>query len=97
PHELVIGAVIAAPPGMRGKLSPEVFKKVLPPGFVLAVMNFHVTPDGRAGSRVSTETRVYANSDSARRKFAVYWRIIYPGSSLIRRGWLRAIKSRAEK
>ncbi|HYM60751.1 MAG TPA: hypothetical protein VEZ11_07650, partial [Thermoanaerobaculia bacterium] len=64
PRELVIGVVIAAPPGMRGRLTPEVFKKALPPGFVLAVMNFYVTPDGRGGSNVTTETRVYANSDS---------------------------------
>ncbi|HYW41393.1 MAG TPA: hypothetical protein VE959_00970 [Bryobacteraceae bacterium] len=28
--------------------------------------------------------------------FAAYWRMIYPGSALIRRMWLRAIKRRAE-
>jgi len=26
----------------------------------------------------------------------LYWRVIYPGSALIRRMWLRAIKKRAE-
>src|SRR5215510_486092 len=45
PRELVVGTVIAAPPGTRGRLTPEVFKKTLPPGFVLATMNFAVTPD----------------------------------------------------
>jgi len=30
------------------------------------------------------------------RRFAAYWRVIYPGSALIRRMWLRAIKRRAE-
>jgi hypothetical protein len=59
----------------------------------LAVMNFRVEPDGR----VTTETRVFAETDSARRKFAVYWRIIRPGSGIIRRGWLEAIKRRAEE
>jgi hypothetical protein len=63
---------------------------------VAATMNFLVTPDGRGGSNVSTETRVFAATDSVRRRFAVYWRIIHPGSDLIRRGWLRAIKERAE-
>jgi hypothetical protein len=40
---------------------------------------------------------VHATDDSARRKFARYWRVIYPGSALIRRMWLRAIKLRAER
>ena len=31
------------------------------------------------------------------RAFAVYWRIIQPGSDIIRRSWLRAVKDRAER
>lgn len=58
-------------------------------------MNFLVTPDGPGRSVVSTETRVFANSPSARRRFAAYWRVIYPGSAIIRRMWLRAIERRA--
>ncbi|HEV7239063.1 MAG TPA: hypothetical protein VGQ36_07445 [Thermoanaerobaculia bacterium] len=96
PREVVVGTVVVAPPGTRGKLTPDVFRKQLPPGFALAGMNFVVTPDGKGGSIVTTETRVYANSDSARRRFAAYWRVIYPGSALIRRMWLRAIVRRAE-
>jgi hypothetical protein len=34
--------------------------------------------------------------DDAHRTFAVYWRIIRPGSGIIRRSWLEAIKRRAE-
>jgi hypothetical protein len=98
PHELVVGTVIAAPRNLpRGAhLTPEAFRRTLRPGFVLATMNFLVTPDGRGGSNVSTETRVYANSDRSRRLFTIYWRIIHPGSDIIRRMWLRAIKLRAE-
>jgi len=59
-------------------------------------MNFLVTPDGTGGSRVSTETRVYANDAASRRRFGAYWRLIYPGSALIRLMWLRAIARRAE-
>lgn len=95
PRELVIGTVVAAPPGARGTLTPQVFQKPLPPGFALATMNFVVSPDGRGGSLVSTETRVFANSPSVRRRFAVYWRVIYPGSAIIRRMWLRAVERRA--
>ena len=95
PRELVIGTVVMAPAGTRGVLTPDVFKKPLPPGFALATMNFLVTPDGPDGSFVSTETRVFATSAAARRSFAAYWRLIYPGSSTIRRMWLRAIERRA--
>jgi len=95
PRELVVGTVVGAPPGSRGRPTPELFQKPLPSGFALATMNFIVTPDGSGGSVVSTETRVFANSPSARRRFAAYWRIIYPGSAIIRRMWLRAIQRRS--
>jgi hypothetical protein len=68
---------------------------IVRPHAVIATMNFAVRPEGD-GSRLSTETRVYANTDEARRRFAVYWRVILPGSDIIRRSWLRAIKRRAE-
>jgi hypothetical protein len=59
-----------------------------------AAMNFFITPDGRGGSNVLTETRVHASTPRARRSFAVYWRIILLGSAIIRRMWLRAIEKR---
>ncbi len=95
PRELVFGTVVVAPSGTRGRLTPAIFKTALPPGFALATMNFLVSPDGSGGSVISTETRVHANSPAVRRRFAVYWRLIYPGSALIRRMWLRAIARRA--
>jgi hypothetical protein len=95
PRELVVGTVVAAPPGTRGRLTPAFFKAPPPPGFAVATMNFVVTPDGPNGSVVTTETRVFASSPSAQRRFAAYWRVIYPGSALIRRMWLRAIEKRA--
>jgi len=95
PKELVVGTVVVAPPGTRGPLTPQVFQRTLPPGFALATMNFVVSSDGGTGSFVSTETRVFANSPSARRRFAAYWRLIYPGSAMIRRSWLLAIQQRA--
>lgn len=97
PREVVVGTVILAPRGTRGTLTPQVFRKRLPPGFVLAAMNFAVRPDGAGGSLVTTETRVFANSDFSRRFFAAYWRVIRPGSALIRRMWLRAIERRATR
>jgi len=58
----------------------------------LALMNFRVGRDGL----LTTETRVYAGTNAARRRFAIYWRFIRPGSGIIRRSWLEAIKRRAE-
>jgi hypothetical protein len=92
--ELVIGTVIAAPRELRATISADTFEKDLPPGVTLAAMNFVVRPDG-SGSMLTTETRVFSNSTAARRRFAAYWRVIYPGSALIRRMWLRAIERRA--
>jgi hypothetical protein len=95
PRELVIGTVILAPTQGGGALTPRTFKTPLAPGYVLAAMNFLVTPAGPHDSLISTETRVFANSPAARQRFARYWRIIYPGSALIRRMWLRAVRRRA--
>jgi hypothetical protein len=61
-----------------------------------ATMNFLITPNGGGGTRLSTDTRVFLNDAKSRRAFTVYWRIIHPGSDIIRRMWLRAIKKRAE-
>ena len=96
PREIVIGTAVLAPPGVQVGLTPESFTTPQAPGFALASMNFLVEPDGEGGSTVSTETRVYANTPAARRRFAAYWRVIYPGSALIRRMWLRAVRIRAE-
>lgn len=94
PRELVIGTAVHTPRGARDSLSPRLFLRP-PPGYALAAMNFLVTPDGPDASIVSTETRVFANGASTRRRFGAYWRIIYPGSAIIRRMWLRAIEKRA--
>jgi hypothetical protein len=98
PRELVMGTVIAAPRAVRasGRLKPDLFRKALPSGVVLATMNFLVTPSEDGGSTVATETRVFANSPAAVRRFGIYWRLVHPGSDLIRRMWLRAIALRAE-
>ncbi len=95
PREIVVGTIVIAPPEGRPALTPQTFRTRLAPGFALAAMNFLVTPDGPSSSVVSTETRVFANSTGARRQFAGYWRMIYPGSALIRRMWLRAVERRA--
>jgi hypothetical protein len=95
PRELVIGTVIRAPSGWRGKPTAELFRSPPAPGFTVAAMNFLVLPGASGGSVLTTETRVFANAAAPRRRFAAYWRVIYPGSALIRRMWLRAVERRA--
>ena len=95
PRELVVGTIVIAPRGARCASSPDIFKTARPPGYALAAMNFLVEPAGPNESIVSTETRVFASDPQTRRRFARYWRLIYPGSALIRRMWLRAIRKRA--
>jgi hypothetical protein len=58
-------------------------------------MNFHLEDEDR-GTRLVTETRVRATDAAAERRFAAYWRLIYPGSAFIRRMWLDAIRRKAE-
>ena len=97
-REIVIGTLVVAPPGWRakGKPTPEGFRALKEPGFALAAMNFHLEDAGPSETVVTTETRVYATDATSRHIFARYWRVIYPGSALIRRMWLRAVKKRAE-
>lgn len=98
-HEIVLGTLVAAPKGtaLKQDPTPEDFKTLHDPGFALAAINFRVEDAGEGETVLTTETRVYATDASARKKFAAYWRVIYPGSALIRVTWLRAIRARAER
>ena len=99
PHEVVIGAVVVAPPGTRRPRGFGIidFKQLTAPGFATATMNFRVENAGAGRSRLLTETRVFATDRTALRRFTPYWRIIFPGSAILRITWLRAIKARAEQ
>src|SRR2546422_11129974 len=94
--EIVVGTVVIAPPGARRPRTAEEFQRPCGPGYAKAVMNFRIEDAGRGCCVVRTETRVHATDARTRRRFAAYWWVIYPGSALIRRMWLRAIRRRAE-
>lgn len=66
-----------------------------PAGIVQALWNFRVEPNG-SGSRLWTETRVRCADEATRTRFLRYWRVIRPGSALIRRSILRSIRARTE-
>lgn len=96
-RELVVGTILGPPLKLAGRgPRPEDFVAFQRPGYCKVAMNFLVSDAGGGFSEVTTETRIFATDEPARRRFALYWRVIYPGSALIRREWLRAIKGRAE-
>lgn len=96
-RELVIGTVLGRRQPPLGQARVEDFLAFDRPGYCKVAMNFYLEEDRPGWSGVRTETRVFATDASARRRFAVYWRVIYPGSALIRRMWLKAIQERAER
>ena len=73
--------------------SPEEFLTFTEPGFAKAVVGFRLDPKG-AEILLTTETRFVATDEATRRLMSRYWRIIRPGSNLIRTEWLRAIRRR---
>ena len=64
---------------------------------VKILLNFEVRKVDEGTCLLTTETRVLAVGSNVERGFATYWRMIYPGSALIRRTWLQAIRARAER
>jgi hypothetical protein len=97
--ELVLGVVgrfwglRATPLRLAGV---QAFEEFAEPGYARAVWNFRFEPLEN-GTRLSTETRIQATDAAARRAFGRYWRIIQPGSGLIRREMLAAVRRRAER
>lgn len=97
PEELVIGLLgqfWTPSGGLCADVGAETFTAGPPAGQALAGWNFTVIPRGET-SELRTETRVLCAPD-ARWKFLLYWSLIRPGSGLIRRAMLAAIRKEAE-
>ena len=65
-------------------------------GVVKMAFDFNVEDAGGGWSTISTETRVLALDDATCRGIGRYWRLIVPGSGMLRVQWLEGIKKRAE-
>jgi hypothetical protein len=98
PGELVFGGIgrFWRPEGGLRRVKATEFRDFAEPGFAKGAFNFEVE---QVGDRtvVTTETRVATTDEASRRSFGRYWRVIGPGSALIRIAWLRAIRRRAER
>jgi hypothetical protein len=74
---------------------PEGFMVFAGEGYAKAAINFLVRREnGR--TRLRTETRIQPLGAEATRRFRLYWFFVHPGSALLRRMWLRAVRRRAE-
>ncbi len=96
-HEIVmfrVGNVRAArPPEMR---TLQEFADYREPGGVKMAFDFNVEDAGGGWSTLTTETRVVGVDNLSSGPGTRYWRLILPGSGLLRRQWLDGIKTRAE-
>jgi hypothetical protein len=98
PDGLVFGVVgrFWKPAGEVLRIEPAEFEAFARPGVAKAAFELRLEPIG-GRTRIVTETRIATPDEQSRRSFSRYWRVIQPGSALIRRDWLRAIRRRAER
>ncbi len=95
-RELVFGTILCGRLPAVDRPGPRDFVALDRPGLCKVAMNFRLREEAGGWVRLSTETRVLALDSTARRQFAGYWRVILPGSAIIRRMWLEAIRRHAE-
>jgi hypothetical protein len=97
-RELVLGTIgrfWQASGGVYRFRDVEEFMSADAPTYAKSAINFLLYErDGL--TKVRTETRILIPDRASRRKFAAYWTIVHPGSAVIRRVWLGAVKRRAE-
>lgn len=74
----------------------EQFKSFNEPGYVKVAVNFRFISINNNETILTTETRNNGTTQNDNRIFGYYWRIIYPGSAIIRRVWLDTIKKKAQ-
>ena len=87
PTGVVVGAV-GTPWRPSGTIRPFATDE---PGTVRIAMDVRAEPAGE-GCVLSTETRIAATDDAARRAFGRYWLAVHPFSAVIRRRWLAAAR-----
>jgi len=81
-----------APPEIS---SLEQFTSFNQPGYVKVAVNFRFITIDNNKTILTTETRNNGVTPKDNRTFGFYWRIIYPGSAIIRRVWLDTIRKKA--
>lgn len=98
-RELVLGIAgrFWTPTGGRLRVDAANFRGPIPPGTARAAINFVAVANPDGTTLLTTETRIACADAAARRRFRAYWTVIRPGSGLIRRAMLRAVRAHAER
>jgi hypothetical protein len=98
-RELVLGIAgrFWTPTGGRIRADAATFRGPIPPGTARAAIDFVAVPKADGTTLLTTETRIACADAAARRRFRAYWFVIRPGSGLIRRAMLRAVRAHAER
>jgi hypothetical protein len=91
-----VGAVWRLKGGLVRLDDAEAWRASSVPGTIKGAVDFRTEPIP-GGSRLTTETRVKAMDERARRRFRLYWLAIGPFSALIRRRWLKAIQEASRR
>lgn len=76
--------------------TPKQFLDFNDPGYVKVAFNFRLISLENGQTLLTTETRNQPITQKDRCHFGRYWRIIYPGSAIIRRVWLDTLAKKAE-
>jgi hypothetical protein len=98
PGEQLVLGVVGRPWRVRGDgldsiAGPEEFRAYDRPASVRCAWDFVLAPLGNGErTRLSTETRIAGTDSAGTRTFRHYWRIVHPGSALIRLDMLRAVE-----
>ncbi len=97
-REIVMG--MAGQPWGKGR-RPDIkdaaaYRDFHDPASVKIAFNLRIVDEGSGRSRVITETRILATDDAGLRTMGRYWRLVYPGSAMIRKMWMNAVRLRAE-
>lgn len=97
-QELLLGLAgqFWTPAGELQKLTPAAFKSFDRKGYAKAAWNFSLEPVHPDKTKVKTETRIYCSGRKSYRKFRIYWLMIRPFSSWIRKESLKIIKRESE-
>jgi hypothetical protein len=96
PHRGASIAVLFDRMGLDATRAPRAYAGSFSPAKGLRIAFAFWTQPHPHGARLATETRVHAETQSARARFALYWLVVGPFSALIRRRWLVAAKRAAE-
>ncbi|MEB2778682.1 hypothetical protein SYJ56_25465 [Algoriphagus sp. D3-2-R+10] len=96
--ELIIGLIgqFWTPTGRLKSFKSEDFISFENLEFAKAIWSFELSEGNNLKTRLNTETRILCPTDASKAKFKIYWTIIQPFSSWIRREILKALRKQVE-